>query len=485
MAGKRAATSELNHENWDREEESEQAGIFQRASEDALKARVIKTAKRRIASNPSEGEKSSVFNPSVLNSLAAKPKPKNPFGFLSKIQTDAKVNGDLKSENRETLTEDSDEKKALNFKFGSPEKKTDNSLDLNKSKPMFSFGIKNIEKSKDEVEKPSDNSSLSIPQFKFGNQTDNKIGNGTVLSSKTNFNFGSIANENKNELDDSFYYGKLKGLNESVAKWISKHVEDNPLIDLKPIFKDYERFFDEIEKSKKTNTIKTDTKQNVNSEKTNAAPVFSFGIPASNANSSDNKKNVKDKSVDDSLIPTPVTSFKFDSTLNTNNFSLKNPFTSPSSGFTFGSSQPIKFGSVENSVPAKNNEENKEDEDEPPKVEVKEVNEEGHVYTKKCKMFIKKDNSFTEKGVGSLFLKPVESSEKMQLIIRAHNSLANILCNIILTKSIPTQRMGKNNVMLVCIPTPDANPPPVPVLIRVKNAEEADELLETLDKYKK
>ena len=39
--------SELNHENWDREDEKEDAGNFQAASADELKGRVIKRARRR------------------------------------------------------------------------------------------------------------------------------------------------------------------------------------------------------------------------------------------------------------------------------------------------------------------------------------------------------------------------------------------------------------------------------------------------------
>lgn len=48
MAGKRAATSELNADNWDQEEEQEDAGVFKRAPEDVLKNRVVKTARRRV-----------------------------------------------------------------------------------------------------------------------------------------------------------------------------------------------------------------------------------------------------------------------------------------------------------------------------------------------------------------------------------------------------------------------------------------------------
>lgn len=47
MAGKRAATRDINHENWDQEDEPEEAGEFEKAPESVLKTRVIKTAKRR------------------------------------------------------------------------------------------------------------------------------------------------------------------------------------------------------------------------------------------------------------------------------------------------------------------------------------------------------------------------------------------------------------------------------------------------------
>lgn len=45
---KRTATSELNHDNWDIEEESETPGTFQPLSGSELKNRVIKKAKRHL-----------------------------------------------------------------------------------------------------------------------------------------------------------------------------------------------------------------------------------------------------------------------------------------------------------------------------------------------------------------------------------------------------------------------------------------------------
>lgn len=50
---KRKATTDLNHENWDRDEEPEDKGTFQTASEDVLKTRVIKKAKRNISAGES------------------------------------------------------------------------------------------------------------------------------------------------------------------------------------------------------------------------------------------------------------------------------------------------------------------------------------------------------------------------------------------------------------------------------------------------
>lgn len=43
---KRAASNELNKDNWDQEEKQEDAGVFQRASDTELQKRVIKTARR-------------------------------------------------------------------------------------------------------------------------------------------------------------------------------------------------------------------------------------------------------------------------------------------------------------------------------------------------------------------------------------------------------------------------------------------------------
>nr|CAD7440718.1 unnamed protein product [Timema bartmani] len=44
---KRIATSELNHDNWNQEEKSEEAGSFKKAAPEVMQQRIIKAAKRR------------------------------------------------------------------------------------------------------------------------------------------------------------------------------------------------------------------------------------------------------------------------------------------------------------------------------------------------------------------------------------------------------------------------------------------------------
>lgn len=56
MSAKRQATSDLNHDNWDKEEEPERKGLFQTASEEELKNRVIKKARRKITESGDAGD---------------------------------------------------------------------------------------------------------------------------------------------------------------------------------------------------------------------------------------------------------------------------------------------------------------------------------------------------------------------------------------------------------------------------------------------
>jgi nuclear pore complex protein Nup50 len=85
------------------------------------------------------------------------------------------------------------------------------------------------------------------------------------------------------------------------------------------------------------------------------------------------------------------------------------------------------------------------------------------------------------------------------VVVRAGTSLGNILLNVLVTDSVPVERVGENNVMIICLPNPPidlkADPEPVTFLLRsrrpapeyllnyqlrVKTAEDADELWEQI-----
>lgn len=427
MSSKRPAVSELNHDNWNDEEESEEFGEFKKASTEELERRVRRIAKRRFIGG---SENSSTSNPfsgfggfKATTGISASTPITNlsPFSFLEKIPS---ANG---------ITE---------------------------------------EKSDTQIE----------------------------------------------------YLSKVKALNNAVAEWIKFHVDENPLIVLTPIFEDYEKYLKEFEDSKKSSN---GAKEGANSKESEhkASPMaqannFSFGKPSvpmgiaplsqplgsSISTESSNIFNSFKIGVDVAKIPLSVsppkpiasstekgilfgntsspstvsTSFSFGIHNATNpSTSLLGGFTSPTNSISFGDTHLVQ-ASHSDSIKTQADEEDEE----PPKNEFVPVVEEGSSYSKRCKIFVKGGSEFSDRGVGTLFIKKVEDS-KIQLIVRNDTNLGKILLNIMIVENLPVSRSGKNNVMVVCIPTPDAKPPPTSVLIRVKTSEEADELFNKINDCKK
>ncbi|KZS11118.1 Nuclear pore complex protein Nup50 [Daphnia magna] len=441
---KRTATRELNHDNWDDDEEEEEAGTFKQASSEALQGRVIKQARRRITGNDGEAKKG-------FSGFAG-------FGVRGGSESNA----------------------------------------------FTSFAVK-------------------VPSSTEKIKTEN--GENTPSSNADN---GAKEKE---------YLTSLKVLNETVTSWITDHVKKNPCCVLTPIFQDYEKHLRDLE-AKRTSTASDESQA---ADTTKATTAFSAG-KVNNEKLDDQKFQFGSKSAETSkpsfnflgngTTPSkPPSTFSFSSstpaTSSPSNFSFGIPksdsgattsssmfsfkattaasTTSPPStaaSFSFSGSKPsvtapaFSFGFTSNkpSTDQKKDAEDKkdgeeeDDEDAPPKVEIKQVQEEDAFYSIRCKLFYKKDNNYTEKGVGTLHLKKVKD-EKTQLVIRADTSLGNILLNIILNPQLTTQRVGKNNVMFVCIPNPPIDPKtppaPTPMLLRVKTDTEADELLAKLNEAKK
>lgn len=212
---------------------------------------------------------------------------------------------------------------------------------------------------------------------------------------------------------------------------------------LTPVFKDFEKYLKELEEAKqkqKSNEKNNHTPKDPGSNQTTS--TFSFGKPSFGLNNS-----------------TP----------------LFGNLSGPTSSFSFANTVP---------PPSSETKPEEDADEEPPKNEFVAVVEEDSLYSKRCKVFVKGAADYVDRGVGTLFIKKVEES-KIQMIVRADTNLGNIIFNIMIVEGLPVSRLGKNNVMIVCIPTPDAKSPPVSCLLRVKTGDEADELLATIKKHMK
>ena len=94
----------------------------------------------------------------------------------------------------------------------------------------------------------------------------------------------------------------------------------------------------------------------------------------------------------------------------------------------------------------------------------------------RCKLFYKKESSFTDLGVGQLLVEQRPSG--VRLLLRNDTTLGKILLNVHLRGEVPVTQQ-KNNVLIVCLPNPplseDANEA-VTYLIRVKDVGLAKQL---------
>jgi len=346
------------------------------------------------------------------------------------------------------------------FKFGSSDKT---------SKPTeqvsgFTFGTSNGSSSSEAV----------ATGFKFGTGSPTGTGakNDIFKSAEGGFKFSSnekVASKVKVESCDtpqtkskkSEYLADLKALNIQVTNWIKSHVDGNPLVDLTPVFKDYEKHLDEMRKKFNIQTsLRPTDKVKLNLDKETNGSDKCEKVEAKKEKNTATGENVDEE-------PKPFS------------FGLNQP----GFGTGFGTSNSsFQFGFLKKDEKV---EETKSDEDEAVASEpvVEAIVENDAFYTKKCKLFYKKAGAYVERGLGNIYLKKTDES-KLQVIVRADTALGNILLNIIMTEDIPVDRVGKNNVMLICIPNPPvdpkADPEPVTFLIRVKTTEDADELKDKL-----
>ncbi|CDQ95419.1 unnamed protein product, partial [Oncorhynchus mykiss] len=219
---KRIADKELTDRNWDQEDEGEEAGTFSIASDDVMKSRPIKKAKRRAAG--SEGQSGGAFT--VFKGFSLAPTSGtgpaaegitafsgfgNGVGFkplsgLSNGNSVKPVTPALTGFTSPTAT-----------KTTTPGRARSPSLVLRLSLCVV-------------LSQP--HSSSSLPS-NTGHTAGQSNGSSPAVSSRGN---------------NQEYSRQLTALNCSVRDWITKHVNGNPLCDLNPIFRDYEKHLASIDK---------------------------------------------------------------------------------------------------------------------------------------------------------------------------------------------------------------------------------------------
>lgn len=456
---KRIADKELTDRNWDQEEEREEAGTFSLAADDILKSRPIKKAKRRNAG--AENESGGAFKAFKGFSLTGSgPGGGGAFtGF---------GNGTGFKPVSTTLANGNSQAPAT---------------------PAFT-GFASVATTAPPAASLTFNGPTSSPPPAA--DVTGKQANGSAPGLSQSAGVSATVSGSGRE-----YSRQLTALNCSVRDWIVKHVNDNPLCDLNPIFRDYERHLASIEKKYGPGSgaggVPGGGAKEASQAVTSSAASQTVS-PGTTTTTTPPAPASQSKAAATSQPP-PGVSFNFGKKVDSSLLTLGSGTAPLSFTFSGQSSAGALFGgqgSSSSSTPAATfsfsgaktetegqNGGAEEESEEPPVPVVTEVKEEDAFYSKKCKLFYKKEAEFKEKGVGTLHLKRV-SEGKIQMIVRADTNLGNILLNILVPPAMPCSRMGKNNVMAVCVPNPpvdEKNPSlAVPLLIRVKTGEEADEL---------
>lgn len=525
MAAKRRALTQLDHRTFDidtPDDPEEPEEVSRLATDEVLRTRVIKTAKRRgVAPSNEEGKTSST-----------KPLFSGFSGFSSADSNNGPKTFSFLSSSKSSDSNQAGDSKPSSFSFLS--KSTNSDTVKSTANEPTSFLSKSELPNGNAWKKNSFTSEIT-PKTTTSTSDENKLSFFAPDKTKNESNDKpSIKNTSSTDGSDNstedVFLRKLKSLNLLCAEWILEHLNENPHCILTPVFDDYKKHLNQLREERVAKSVSSfkramiETKVEAEVTPPPAAPFkapdfkeslskvnfgtsfFNKPLPQSQSElqfvignnetkpAYDFKKSTKSEPDKHVFKPTsPTSAFIFGSNASSSDsktdktgesdepkaapafsFTAKNPFFSASA---ISTAIPT---TSESSKPAENNEDS---EDQPPVLEDASITEEGSVFDKKCKVFIKKDGNYVDHGVGFAFLKEVGDDKKCQLIVRANNKLANIIINVLISSNIPIQKQGKNNVMIVCCPTPDAKPSAV--LIKVKTSEDADQLIELMNKLKK
>ncbi|KAF6037849.1 NUP50 [Bugula neritina] len=534
MSNKRQATGNLNQDNWDDDEPEEEVGVFKQADENTLKSRVFKKAKRRGVVTSSDQP----AQPSLFTGFKGFGKPsvsKSSFTFNEKTTTASTVS--------QPITFPSFSFTTSNASKSSSPTKVDNSgepaavsHDVKESGDSTKF-LSSLKWLQSHLEKNPfcyftpvfkdyethlaglklKHNYVDVVNGEGTNKTVESAGNTEKPESSKNTEVSAAAfsTASKDTSKDTSVFGSaapsvtanstLPTMSFTVTSSVTAITTSQPLttdVNKPAIFgTPATKSFLSTTVTSPIPTFSFGSTQKVSSSfaatenKSSETPSFglksfSFGAkPATSSGSTGSSTGglgavfgVKPAADSSSDKPAPSLGFSFKTS------QPATSSTASTSGLGFSFKSAIAQASTNGGAASGSTE---EEEYVPPKPEVEnKITEEDSVYTKRVKLFYEKEGKYVDKGVGNLFIKPIDGG-KYSVLIRADTNLGNILLNIALAPSIPVKRMGKNNVSLLCI----ANPPmdikakdstaPTMLLVRVKTEADADELCAKIDEYKK
>merc|ERR1711892_302366 len=329
---------------------------------------------------------------------------------------------------------------------------------------------------------------------------------------------------------------EIKQLNAGVMKWIKLCLDNDPICDLRPVFEDYKKYIEKLDKLYDTKWVDAEivpssSSSIVNETKsptppppaaalpttTTTAPKSpvkkeepvkpSFSASSSSSTATEAKKppvfsfggggaaaaEKKDE------VPKEAPKFSFSGSATTEKtdnkpsggFFANLGGSKPGGGFSFGGAGPSSSsgfsfggGATKPAEPTAGPSGSGGGDDDyvPPEAEKAEFDDASDaLFHQKAKIFYMKDKNYKEIGVGQLFVKPLDN-DKASLLVRADNTLGNILLNVTIPNAPAPSAMGKKDCMLSVIPNPpiDGVDGAVPLLIRVKTPDDRDQLLELI-----
>ncbi|RWS25532.1 nuclear pore complex protein Nup50-like isoform X2 [Leptotrombidium deliense] len=317
-----------------------------------------------------------------------------------------------------------------------------------------------------------------------------------------------FSEDDENDTIDDEYFKSIRELNESFLKWFQDYFSQNPHYIFTPVCKEYIQYVESLNakfglkqnrrgRPRKRVASPVVDKPKVNDNKIAVNNVTECGSSSQASSSQDSQQKssqpISEKREFITSTPTQGTSsssnsglFNFGSDSKRSKLELSAKSIMPPPEFFSVTTSKTNLDSIPE---VKKNEEtaaeNEDDEYQPPKPESTAVVENDCVYSKRCKLFFKKDKSFVEKGIGILYVKS-QADNKYQLLIRTDTTVGNILLNIQLHPSLPLL-ISKKGVLLTCVPNPpisaNDDQSTVTFFIRVKNDEDAKDLLNKLSEY--